>query len=473
MKGSALIAVLALALVLGPPRVAKAQDVGTAAISAGLADLVGSDLIQKFRQTGQVLLDQANSSGNALIARAANEANVTAQNISFLLKDQQNVAFKNLDTDEQKLIVQAELTREKLSKIADTAYDMKDTTAVDLNYLVSAFPFVQNRFFVQRISGLSYLDQPGDYSIRVIASTLGVQEDIATTIAVALNGRAVSDATVDQSQQHGVATITLPNGDLKALFDNTSLKIVPAKLTFTVKRRTFWSFLTGPQVNAYDVPIYISLYPHLAATVTVSGSEPKYDWVDIGPKSGTISTPDRNCSSHCHGQPTAGPNTIAMSVSGGPAPYMPGYQRFEESTAHFSCTSANDGCPFSNEGGSHDTSPVFSDNDTNVALNWSTWGHGTQSTLTVNVARWQQTRQSPYSVGPQPIDFGSVAMLDLPGNRSTGTMHVTTFTKHSYDILVGDADPNNLIQSSIQSHSCGPLGDQDCLAIQAIAPTLN
>ncbi len=107
--------------------------VGETAVVAVLAGNKVSDIVQEMRETGTALLDQANHTGNALIARAANEANVLSRNISLLLQDNLDKTFDELSEERQLLLIEAEKIRQNLKNVGNAAYEVKNTTALDLN----------------------------------------------------------------------------------------------------------------------------------------------------------------------------------------------------------------------------------------------------------------------------------------------------------------------------------------------------
>jgi hypothetical protein len=409
------------------------------AIGAALAGKTVSDIINQIKQVGVTLLAQADSSGNAMISHGANEANVLAQNLSFQFRDRLNESFDRLNDQEKMLLIESESIRQSLAQLSDKAYDAKDSFVVDLNQIVDRFPFVSKGFFLQSVRGVAFLPGAGNFQIRTFASTLGIQDGVTTKLRLTVDGKEIESANVDQSQQRGLAIITIPNSALANKFKDNDLVLVPASLTFDVERKAGWWIFSHTENESYQVPLTFSLYPRLAAKVTAKARAPKFAWVNIGIKSITKDTPDRHCSKNCGGEPTRGPNSVEMVVAGGDAPTV-GYQRFVEPLS-LKCITGNGVCDFA---GAIHTS--ITDQGTRAKATWDTWSRPSTWELAGNVQEYKLTGDEPWSSAPTLAKFGSVVKFDFPKNSTVETLEVVTFTKQQYEVLVATHDPSELLK---------------------------
>ena len=412
----------------------------TAAIATELAGRKISDIVNDFRQAGTALIDQATASGNALISRAANEANVLSRNVSLQLRDQLDRTFDDLDDQRKLLVVEAERIRRDLLSLRDDAYEIKDTTALDLNALVSKFPFVKESFFVQAIRGLAYLPQNSQFQLTVFATTLGIQEDVSTQLSLHIGHGddlpVIDDIRVDQSQQRFVAKISIPNDALASSYKEKELSIVPLTLKFKVTKKEGWWIFSREKVVVYDVPIYLTLYPELAARAKVVAKIPKYDWVNVGPTEESYSTPNRHCSSNCRGEPTRGGNRIDLAVAGGPPPYKVGFRRLK--SLDHRCVGGN--CGFSDSFRSGLTG--F---NTKAFATWDTWSTSGTWRLKADVEEYQLIGETAHTSVTIPLYFNrSIAFL-LPSGWTHAILEITTFTKNSYEVKVGEPDARGLV----------------------------
>lgn len=396
------------------------------------------DIIEKFKQTGSQLLDQANASGNALLSRAANESNVLGQNLSFQLRDRIDQTFDAVDEQQKQFIIEAEKIRRTLSALPSQAYEIKDTFVLDLNYLAAKFPFVSNDFFVQSIRGLAFLPSGGDFQMRLAASTLGIQENIETTIKMQIDGKEVALTKVDQSTQRGLATISIPNAALVSHFKPRDLVTVKANLQFLVNKPSGWWIFRSNKTATYDVPVYIALYPPRAADVVIEIKQPIYGWSQAGQISQPINTPNRHCEKKCKGDPTRGPNHIEFAVAGGPEPYKDGYQRLVSPTLQ--CLSGGI-CAYSAI-----KTVALSSFDTRAYADFDTWSRPTTWILSASVETWGVKAVVDAKSQPTDVTYSSLFQVDVPANYSFAKLLVTTFTGKKYELEVGKPDPTGLLE---------------------------
>lgn len=407
-------------------------------VATALAGKTVSNLIDEVRLTGTTLISQADSTGNALIARAGNEANVLARNLDIALKEDVNLIFDRLSEERKALVIQAEGLRRDLQRVSDTAYNFKDTVAVDLNSIVTSLPFVKRTFFVQSVRGLSYLPDTGNLRIQVVASTLGVSEDTATSIQVfrghGLDRAAIPEVSIDQSRQRFTADVSIPANSVAGYFRDSELYLLPITLKFEVKKSRWW--WPTPSVTVHEVPIHLSLFPRTAATVTVESRKPAYGWVATSRMKRTADTPDRHCDKKCKGEPTRGPNKIEFAVAGGPAPYKVGWQRMRG--AGYGCIGAV--C-------SHWAVTKFeiTDDSSRLVFTWDTWSRPSTFEAWADLEEYRVISEETVKMPEQRAHFGRIVEVLLPEDHTFAVVKVMTFTKRSYDVVIGTNDPNGIL----------------------------
>ena len=409
-----------------------------------------SDIVQDIRETGTALLDQANHTGNALIARAANEANVLSQNLSLLLKENMNKTFDELREERKLVLIEAEKIHQNLQKVGNTAYEIKNTTALDLNALLSKIPFIEDDFFLQAVRGLSYLPQGSEYVIEVFATTLGIHEDINTTInVIRKDGEKripIVNVRVDQSQQRFQAKIYIPNEELSKFVSDTKLKVIDIDLEFNISRKKGWWIFSNDVIEHVTIPIYISLFPRLAGVMKIETKVPTYEWKFVGTKEQSYSTPNRHCSKHCRGEPTRGGNRIDLSVSGGPTPYKVGYRQLRN---------LKHDCVGGNCGWSDSFRKKITNYGTKGYATWDTWSTPGTWRLKADVFEYQVTGEKTILTELKNLYFNKITEVKIPNNSTYAIVKVKTFTNDVYEIKLGSPDPKGLIEYHGKS-SAGP-----------------
>ena len=414
--------------------------VGETAVVAVLAGNKVSDIVQDVRETGTALLDQANHTGNALIARAANEANVLSRNLSILLQESLDKTFDDLSEERKILLIEAEKLRQDLKGIGDGAYEIKNTTALDLNALLSKIPFIEDKFFLQAVRGLSYLPQKSEYVIEVYATTLGIQEDVSTKIILekVADGKntPIEKIRVDQSQQRFLARIHIPNDELSGFVQDKKLNVVELKMEFNVTRKKGWWIFSKEVVEKIDIPIYLSLFPRLAGVMTIETKVPTYDWKHVGSTERSYSTPNRHCEDDCEKEPTRGGNRIDLSVSGGPAPYKVGYRQLRN---------LRHDCVGGNCGWSDSFRKAITTYGTKAYATWHTWSTSGTWRLKADVYEYQVTGEKAVPAKSVELYFNKIAELKIPNNATYSLVKIKTFTNDEYEIKLGSPDPNGLV----------------------------
>jgi len=423
-----------------------------------------SEIIQKTRETGADLIDQANHTGNALVARAANEANVLSENLSLLFQDNMDQVFDQLSEEKQLLLIEAEKIRQNITDVGNTAYEIKDTIALDLNALLSKVPFIEDKFFLQAVRGLSYLPQKSEYVIDIYGTTLGIQEDVSTNINVINksegNKVVIQNVRVDQSQQRFKAKIYIPNNELSGLIDDRTLKIVQLDLEFNINRKKRRWLFKRDVTEQVVIPIYISLFPRLAGTIKIESKVPTYDWKQVGSIEESYQTPNRNCRKDCEGEPTRGGNRIDLSVSGGSQPYKVGYKQLRN--LKHDCVGGN--CGYCDS-----FRRAITNYGTKAYATWDTWSTPGTWRLKADVFEYQVIGEKELHTAPVSLYFNKIAEVKVPKNITYGVVKVKTFTNDKYEIKLGTSDPKGLIQYQGKS---GAGSEYDRISFQVNKPNI-
>lgn len=438
---SAAIACTALLLLLQPTTAtAVVEAVVAQGIATALAGKTVSDIVNEVRLSGVSLIDQATNTGNALIARAGNEAGVLAGNLDIIFKEDMNQTFDRLSEERKAVLIEAEALRRSLRQVTDAAYNFKDTAVLDLNSIVAALPFVKQTFFVQSIRGLSYLPQSGDFRIQVAAATLGINEDVSTTIQVfrghGTNKKLVPNVIVDQAKQRFTADLVIPNKALQSDFKDNELFLLPLTVKFEVKRKKGYWIFSSVENQTYDVPIYLNLFPRAAATLTSVTKQPTFAWAATDSKSDRYQTPNRHCSRRCGGEPTRGGNKIEFAVAGGAPPYKVGYKRL--ANPRQSCIGGN--CAYSDS-----FNLRLTESDTRLIFTWDTWSTAGTWEATADIQEYRVSGEITNTSEKTFAYFGRVLEVPIPKETTFGVLRLRTFTKQEYEIKIGEPDPNGIL----------------------------
>lgn len=420
---------------------AAVTDSASQAIVSTLTGRLVSDIVDDVRMTGVDLIDQAQNTGNALIARSGNEATVLAGNLDILLKDDISLTFDKLSEERKQILIESESLRRSLVAVKDGAYDFKDSTVLDLNSIASSLPFVKKNFFVQSVRGLAYLPESGSFTIQVAAPTLGIQSDVSTKIEVISNARGeakpIPNVRVDQSKQRFFADIIIPNEALISEFSDSTLTILPLTLKFSVSQKKGWWIFSRTDLKTYDVPVSLSLFPRTAGTLLTQTKSPAYQWVKVGSKTDSYTTPNRHCEDDCRSRPTYGGNRIEFAVTRGFPPYKVGHQQLRN--PDYKCIGGV--CWFSDA-----FNMVLTENDSRLIFTWGTWSRPGTWQASADIYEYQSIGEIGGSIPGAYFYFGKTVEILVPSDMTYGSLTITTFTKQKYELTIGQADPHGLLK---------------------------
>jgi len=406
-----------------------------------------SNIIDKIHGTGQTLIRNAETSGNALISRAGNEVYIIEQNLSMMLKDNMDMLFDDLDEQRQLLVIESYRLTNELAATMDKAYEIKETTALDLNALISKVPFVRDEFFIQSIKGLAYLPQMNDFRVQVLATHLGIQERYSSRIEAYIGhgeeAKIINDTRTDMSAHKNAASIYIPNKALQKYYKQKELNIVPVQLKVLITEHKSFLGVKWDSEKTHFADIFISLYPQVAGTVVAEFMIPEFDWVMTRKLSETTWSPNQHCSNGRHSWPDKrcrtgryATNSATLSVAGGPRPPKVGSKKLENIS--YGCVGGN--CNYI--GSSH----LSVDPDkTRATFTWT--ANSTPGAYQVRADLYEyQLINEVAAVSPSHnIRFNKILNFIVRKGWNYGELKIITYTKQEYSILIGQSDQNNLL----------------------------
>jgi hypothetical protein len=259
---------------------------------------------------------------------------------------------------------------------------------LDTSYQLQNLPFTNvPEFFVQSVHGVSFLKQPSDYKITLDALNLGIQSDRRSEISVLLDQKPLTITTPDQSALNR-AVITLPNSALAPYFQEDHLRTVPLVIRVTMTRiGLLQEFLHNSKT--YEIPVTLTLYPNLAATIALEVHYPHYDWVPIGQVPGDISAPTPNKDGCQHWESgCAFESTVEVKVhSSQTTPPTQGDQRIEAYTLE--CVNGGGPC-----GCTRAASTNLIEHESHAIIKYQTWSGPVQmQALATAVSEYRRRAQ--------------------------------------------------------------------------------
>ncbi|MFT4016992.1 MAG: hypothetical protein QM668_08530 [Agriterribacter sp.] len=133
-------------------------DTGGGLVFAISSTKIVKDVLKDIEVKANTLMNSAYIDANALKSQLANELNVSAQNLQILLDKQLDKTFDKLSLENKKLLNEAELFRLEVDKLSKEAFELKNTTVLDVKgVLGDVLPWAKSKFFIQNIDGIVQL----------------------------------------------------------------------------------------------------------------------------------------------------------------------------------------------------------------------------------------------------------------------------------------------------------------------------
>jgi hypothetical protein len=395
--------------------------------------------LEEIEKTAQNLIAQGQQVGNGLISHGGMELDAATRTAILGLGANIDKNVESLTQGEQQIILGIRELQNRVKSLGDIAYDIKDTTVIDLTALLDGLPFTHAPdFFVQSIRGTAILPQPGNYHVSVNAFGFGESSDSKAEISAAIDGNPIKFVDIDQVTQRGKAILGLPNDAIAPLFDPNKLKVITLDLKVKISRK---HFLVGWKSHDYQFPVKLLLYPAQVATATVHITAPKYAWVPVQDVlSAPIQTPERDGCKYCDPSCAAN-NALDVVVPGGHNPPVVGDERLV--SGRVECTSGSI-CDFSCRFQYDITA-----NGTRLTATFSTHSHPTQRLLRGKVEQWQETGSITDDKQVKLV-VDSPIVVAVPEKYSLISLDIQSFTKQKYTLVLPTNDPHGLVTAALQ-----------------------
>jgi hypothetical protein len=391
------------------------------------------DILKQFETTANQLMSNAQSTGNALIAKTANELDVTVKNLNLLLEKDLDKVFSKLSTENQKILNQIEAFRLTAEKMTSSAFELKDAMVVDIKKVVGdVTPWAKSNFFVQRVDGVTQLKQDqSDYKIKVMGIGFGFDSDKSKSRikAVSINGEVItnySETKISANESELIISYSTINHHIA---DNVNSQI---KVVMMVESQIKKGFLLKKwKSEDFTLPVTITIIPRQICSVQVSYSIPKYDWVTIT----SFSQYNYTTPNHHQSKKPIVHFTYEQEHR------LPDNQRFINPVMH-SSGAAGEGCPWTNF-----NSLDILQNDKLLKAKFETWGYPCTYYYGARIQEYQEVGSEELILPDICIEYEKNIVIELPKNAKFWRIQAKTADFKTIDII-GQSGYGNLIRFS-------------------------
>lgn len=289
-------------------------------------------LVESARREAKALIAESENTGNVLLTRAADELNLTADNIERIFAKNLKTTFEEIDEDKRDLLIGLASATKVATELGDKAYNLKDTLSLDVRSILGDVPFVKESLVLQRVSGLSVISGKDKIKLKVIGSYVGLPgEDHRTDMSLSINGNPVEGIEIDPVEIH-MAYIYIPSSNLsKFLLDEKPARI-PLIININQKfKERFLGFLWNVETEKkYKADLNLTLYPAYAGTVNVVARHQVLGWKASAPIEREMTHAD-HCSKKCGGHYGTS-HEVSIPVNGNTSSPQIGHKRIKSAS---------------------------------------------------------------------------------------------------------------------------------------------
>jgi hypothetical protein len=241
-----------------------------AAAGAGLGffgnKLVGG-IVQDLEDSADRIVAGAQNRGNALVANAGDEARVAALNLRYVLNEQRELTFRDLNESEQRLILSVKDMVDAADRLGERAASLEELASLDLLEFTNRIRLLTRKtyFYVSSVQGATAIksDVPHRITIRGVGFGFPTDKTLYRATA-AINGVNLAPEALQHPQDHEVV-IEIPPATLAPMFQED--KLATAKFTFA----SVISSMSNPsKAKRHEVTFNLILMPIYAGTLDVA-----------------------------------------------------------------------------------------------------------------------------------------------------------------------------------------------------------
>lgn len=392
----------------------------TGVATALVAGKEAKDVVQEAQDASVNVLQDARNEGSALAVKAANEAQVAANNVLLSFGGDINKKFEDLSAAEQTALAGLAQLTNQVKQIQGQAWQFKDSLTVDVRDIFGNLLFSHLDYFVERVDGITLLKREDSYRISILGIGFGPDSEKrhGKIESVTLNGHAIPFTT--ETNHADVTTMVFSAHDLNPYFIKEKAP-TRAKLVVNTVVSTK-GMLWGWNDKSFTLPLTIALFPDFAGHIVVHYTASKKDWVPApeGTKVFSTGTPNYDgAGSHHKWVPE-------------PAITLPDDERFVT--------------PFIVE--ANGPMQVFSDTsarptiaDGGRTLNFGFWAWGPPFTITYGAHVEKLVDKDVNGTVETDLSFSQSATVQVPANTTFWKISGETSSKQVIDLVSGGSSP--------------------------------
>ncbi len=229
------------------------------------------DIINELENSGNRLMQNAQTAGNNVASKFGNEILVATQNINYYFGQNIDKTFNNLKIEEQNLFVEINKIIDQFNNLNQTITTVSELTNLDLIEFTNRINLLTRKvdYYISSVNGTTVINSDAGYLLSITGLGFGLtdsRQKYNTTVYV--NNKLLPVTSIDLTQRRQMR-LNIPNVLIKPLFNDNKIVFIPVKIISEITKPVGifgWSTST----SKYETNFNLVLLPTIAGEISVS-----------------------------------------------------------------------------------------------------------------------------------------------------------------------------------------------------------
>jgi hypothetical protein len=235
-----------------------------------LGERMIKDILNDFENTGNRLMQKAQTTDNNVATQFGNEILVASQNVNHYFGQKNEKAFSNLKIGEQKIFVEINKIIDQFDSADQTVTTVSEMTNLDLTEFtkrISALP--KTEYYIRFISGTTIIDSEEPYNLSITGLGFGLSDSRKKyNTVVYINETPLPSSAIDLTLRKQMQ-LNIPNDLIKPFFKDNQIAYVPIKIISKITTPG-GAFDLNTKTGNYETKFNLVLMPAIAGEINIS-----------------------------------------------------------------------------------------------------------------------------------------------------------------------------------------------------------
>jgi hypothetical protein len=229
------------------------------------------DVINEFENSGNRLMQNAQTAGNNVASKFGNEILVATQNLNYYFGQNIDKTFNGLKIEEQNLFVEMNKIIDQFNNLNQTISTVSELTNLDLIEFTNRINLLTKKvdYYISSINGTTVINSDASYLLSITGLGFGLtdsRQKYSTTVYI--NNNLLPGTAIDLTQRRQMR-LNIPNVQVKPLFKDNQIVYIPIKIISEITKSS--GFLgMSTKTKKYETKLNLVLMPTIAGEISVT-----------------------------------------------------------------------------------------------------------------------------------------------------------------------------------------------------------